>query len=108
MTKPRVETDSFGPIEVPDEHLWGAQTQRSLLYFAIGADHLPYELIMALVRVKRAAALANHELDLLDADIANAIVVAFGHAVSAIGAREERAMCVCYPHDAATARVSGQ
>ena len=51
MTKPRVETDSFGPIEVPDEHLWGAQTQRSLMYFAIGADHLPYELFMALVRV---------------------------------------------------------
>ena len=76
MTKPRVETDSFGPIEVPDEHLWGAQTQRSLLYFAIGADHLPYELIMALVRVKRAAALANRELDLLDADIAKAIVAA--------------------------------
>ena len=76
MPKSRVETDSFGPIEVPDEHLWGAQTQRSLLYFAIGADHLPYELIMALVRVKRAAALANRELDLLDADIANAIVAA--------------------------------
>ena len=63
MPKSRVETDSFGPIEVPDEHLWGAQTQRSLLYFAIGADHLPYELIMALVRLKRAAALANRELD---------------------------------------------
>lgn len=74
MPTPRIESDSFGPIEVPAEHLWGAQTQRSLLYFAIGADHLPYELIMALVRVKRAAALANGDLKLLDNHIAKAIV----------------------------------
>ena len=76
MPTPRIESDSFGAIEVPAEHLWGAQTQRSLLFFAIGADHLPYELIMALVRVKRAAALANGDLKLLDNDIAKAIIAA--------------------------------
>ena len=76
MPTPRTESDTFGPIEVPAEHLWGAQTQRSLRYFAIGADPMPHELILALVRVKRAAALANRECGLLAANLAEAIVAA--------------------------------
>ena len=76
MPTPRIESDTFGPIEVPAEHLWGAQTQRSLRYFAIGADPMPHELILALIRVKRAAALANLDCGLLEADLAEAIVSA--------------------------------
>lgn len=76
MPTPRIESDTFGPIEVPAEHLWGAQTQRSLRYFAIGADPMPHELILALIRVKRAAALANLDCGLLEADLADAIVTA--------------------------------
>ncbi len=76
MPTPRTESDTFGPIEVPSEHLWGAQTQRSLRYFAIGADPMPHELILALVRVKRAAALANVDCGLLNEKFAAAIVAA--------------------------------
>ena len=70
----RVERDTFGPIDVPADRLWGAQTQRSLHFFAISTERMPAELIEALVQVKRAAALANRELGLLDAAKADAIV----------------------------------
>ncbi|HEY0664075.1 MAG TPA: lyase family protein, partial [Thiobacillaceae bacterium] len=70
----RIESDSFGPIEVPADRLWGAQTQRSLQFFAISDEHMPASLIDALVEVKRAAALANRELAGLDARKAQAIV----------------------------------
>ncbi len=76
MSGYRTETDTFGPIDVPDEHLWGAQTQRSLLYFAIGDEPMPRELIHALVLVKRAAALANRHIGELEPRIAEAIVAA--------------------------------
>jgi len=76
MPNPRTESDTFGPIEVPAEHLWGAQTQRSLHFFAIGADPMPHELILALVHVKRAAAQANLECGLLPPNLAHAIVSA--------------------------------
>ena len=56
----RTERDSFGPIEVPAERLWGAQTQRSLQYFHISTERMPPELMLALAAVKRACALANH------------------------------------------------
>ena len=72
----RTERDSFGPIEVPAERLWGAQTQRSLQYFRISTEQMPPELIFALAAVKRACALANHELGLLDEEKATAIVQA--------------------------------
>ncbi|KUM02623.1 class II fumarate hydratase [Chromobacterium subtsugae] len=72
----RVETDSFGPIDVAGQALWGAQTQRSLAHFAISSEKMPPELILALARVKRAAALANLELGLLDGAKAQAIVTA--------------------------------
>jgi fumarate hydratase class II len=72
----RIEKDSFGEIAVPDAQLWGAQTQRSLQYFAIGDETMPMALIEALVCVKRAAALANVELGELDAQTGAAIVAA--------------------------------
>jgi len=70
----RTERDTFGPIEVPAERLWGAQTQRSLQFFAISTERMPGELVAALVEVKRAAALANRDLGLLDDAKAQAIV----------------------------------
>jgi fumarate hydratase class II len=70
----RVETDSFGPIDVPADRLWGAQTERSLRNFRIGSERIPVPLIRALAIVKRAAAEVNHELGSLDARRARAIV----------------------------------
>ncbi|MBX9298041.1 class II fumarate hydratase [Chromobacterium vaccinii] len=75
MTKTvRSETDSFGPIDVPANALWGAQTQRSLAHFHISSEKMPPELIQALARVKRACAEANRELGKLDDAKAAAIV----------------------------------
>ena len=73
MSDTRTETDSFGAIEVPADALWGAQTARSLHFFAIGEQRMPLALIHALAWVKWAAARVNHELHLLDADKARAI-----------------------------------
>ncbi len=72
----RIEHDSLGAIEVPEAHLWGAQTQRSLLNFAISTEKMPTELIAALVQIKRAAARVNHELGLLPGHKAGAIMAA--------------------------------
>ncbi|MCM2257626.1 MAG: class II fumarate hydratase [Vicinamibacteria bacterium] len=72
----RVERDSFGPIEVPAERLWGAQTQRSLQHFRISGERMPAALIVALALCKKASALVNRELDELDAKKADAIVAA--------------------------------
>jgi fumarate hydratase class II len=72
--KPRMETDSFGAIEVPAQALWGAQTQRSLHFFAIGGHRMPMEMVHALAQVKRAAAEVNGSLGLLVAAKAAAIV----------------------------------
>jgi fumarate hydratase, class II len=76
MSATRSERDSFGPIEVPAERLWGAQTQRSLQFFAVSTEKMPVELVHALVRIKRAAAQVNGELGLLDAAKAQAIATA--------------------------------
>jgi fumarate hydratase class II len=73
---PRKERDSFGTIEVPADRLWGAQTQRSLEHFHISSERMPEEIIMALAKVKRACALVNRELGLLNNDKAKAIVQA--------------------------------
>ncbi|HSO43987.1 MAG TPA: class II fumarate hydratase, partial [Rhodoferax sp.] len=73
MSRTRLETDSFGPIEVPVEALWGAQTARSLHFFAIGEQRMPLPLVHALAWVKWAAAIVNGELNLLDAGKAQAI-----------------------------------
>ncbi|WP_164002196.1 class II fumarate hydratase [Pyxidicoccus caerfyrddinensis] len=72
----RIEKDTFGPIEVPAEHLWGAQTQRSLQNFAISTERMPPALIRALVLVKKAAALVNMENGSLPRDKGEAIVKA--------------------------------
>ena len=76
MTSRRTEMDSFGPIEVPGDALWGAQTQRSLRHFAIGQQRMPIEVVHALAHVKRAAAEVNRDLGLLDAARAGAIAAA--------------------------------
>ena len=76
MARTRVETDSFGPIEVPNDCYWGAQTQRSLENFRIGTERIPIALIHALGIVKWAAAEVNHKLGLLDARRMRAIVKA--------------------------------
>ena len=61
MTATRVEQDSLGPVNVPADKLWGAQTQRSLEHFSIGDDLIPREMIPAYAIVKKAAALVNHK-----------------------------------------------
>lgn len=72
----RIEKDTFGPIEVPANKLWGAQTQRSIQNFAISDEKQPQEIITALAQVKLAAAAVNHTLGLLDAKKAQAIIAA--------------------------------
>ncbi|MFP2905413.1 class II fumarate hydratase [Pyxidicoccus sp. 3LFB2] len=72
----RIEKDTFGPIEVPADRLWGAQTQRSLQNFAISTERMPPALIRALVLVKKAAALVNMENGSLPREKGDAIVKA--------------------------------
>ena len=72
-TPTRTETDSFGPIEVPADALWAAQTERSRRFFAIGGQRMPLAIIHALAGIKRAAAQVNRDLGLLDAEKATAI-----------------------------------
>jgi fumarate hydratase class II len=76
MTSTRIEKDTFGPIAVPEDRLWGAQTQRSLQNFKISTEKMPAELVRALVLVKKAAALVNMDLGALDATKGQAIVQA--------------------------------
>ncbi|WP_460135071.1 class II fumarate hydratase [Pseudomonas sp. S1_E04] len=61
MTDTRIEHDSLGPVSVPSDKLWGAQTQRSLEHFSIGSDLMPREMITAYATLKKAAALANRD-----------------------------------------------
>lgn len=70
----REERDTMGVVEVSEEALWGAQTQRSLQNFRISSERMPLALIRALARVKRAAATVNHDLGLLDAAKTAAII----------------------------------
>ncbi|MCC8949752.1 class II fumarate hydratase [Bradyrhizobium sp. Arg62] len=74
MAKTRSETDSFGPIDVPADRYWGAQTERSRQNFKIGHDRMPIAIIHALGIVKLAAAETNRELGQLDARRAGAII----------------------------------
>ena len=73
MAGTRLERDSFGPIEVPAERLWGAQTERSRRYFRISGERMPVAVIHALALAKRSAARVNRALGLLDAKTADAI-----------------------------------
>src|SRR5688572_14380754 len=78
-THTRTETDSVGPIEVPGDSYWGAQTERSIGNFPFGArEQMPIEIVRALGYVKQAAARVNARAGLLDADVAEAIQQAAG------------------------------
>ncbi|RYD32632.1 MAG: class II fumarate hydratase [Verrucomicrobiaceae bacterium] len=68
MSTTRTESDTMGPIEVANDAYWGAQTQRSLKYFAIGRDVMPRPLVRALGILKKACALVNTDLGKLPAD----------------------------------------
>jgi fumarate hydratase, class II len=76
MPRTRTETDSFGPIEVPADRYWGAQTQRSLQNFRIGGERMPMALIHALGTVKKAATLANMAQGTLDPELGRPIAAA--------------------------------
>jgi fumarate hydratase, class II len=76
MSATRTETDSFGPIEVPADRYWGAQTQRSLVNFKIGWEKQPVAIVRALGVIKRASAEVNMRMGLLDARLGQAIVAA--------------------------------
>jgi fumarate hydratase class II len=73
MTKTRTESDTFGPIEVPADRLWGAQTERARRNFRIGEERMPKPIIRALGLIKHAAAEVNHRLGSLDKKRAQAI-----------------------------------
>jgi fumarate hydratase class II len=69
----RTETDSLGPVEVPEHAYWGAQTQRSLINFAIGEERMPLAVLHALALIKKAAARVNNRIGDLPQDIARLI-----------------------------------
>lgn len=71
----RIETDSFGDIQVPTTSYWGAQTQRSIQNFKIGKEKMPASLIQALAIVKKAAAITNMKLGILEQNIGEHIVI---------------------------------
>ncbi len=75
-TETRVETDSMGPIEVPADRYWGAQTERSLLHFPIGDDRMPVSLIRAIGVLKEASAQVNADLGKLSAEKSALIIAA--------------------------------
>jgi len=76
MSGTRTEKDSFGPIEVPADRLWGAQTERSRRFFRISSERMPLPVVHALARVKKAAAFVNANLGLLDRKKSGAIQAA--------------------------------
>ncbi|NUB43556.1 class II fumarate hydratase [Fertoebacter nigrum] len=76
MTSTRTETDSFGPLEVPADKYWGAQTQRSILNFPIGWEKQPVAIIRALGVIKKACAEANMDQGDIPVELGNAIAVA--------------------------------
>ncbi|MCV3271989.1 class II fumarate hydratase [Roseobacter sinensis] len=82
MAETRTETDSFGPLEVPSDKYWGAQTQRSILNFPIGWEKQPVAVVRALGVIKQACAQANLELGKLDAERGNAIMQAASEVVA--------------------------
>ncbi|SLN62496.1 Fumarate hydratase class II [Roseovarius litorisediminis] len=81
MTATRTETDSFGPLEVPADKYWGAQTQRSIMNFPIGWEKQPIAIVRALGVIKKACAQANKASGALDAKLADAIIQAAGEVI---------------------------
>ena len=84
----RTERDTFGPIEVPADRLWGAQTQRSLQNFDISGERQSREMIKALAQVKRAAAVVNHALGLQPTAVTDAITAAADEVIAGQHAEE--------------------
>lgn len=82
MTKTRSETDSFGPLDVPSDKYWGAQTQRSLKNFPIGWEKQPVAVVRALGVIKQAAAVVNVAQGKLDARLGDAIIAAASEVVA--------------------------
>jgi len=82
MTATRTETDSFGPLEVPADKYWGAQTQRSVMNFPIGWEKQPVAVVRALGVIKQASAEANMDLGNLDPELGRAIVEAAAEVVA--------------------------
>ena len=82
MTETRTETDSFGPLQVPNSKYWGAQTQRSILNFPIGWEKQPAAIIRALGVIKKACALANVEAGKLNKPHGMAIVEAASEVIA--------------------------
>ncbi len=81
MAQTRTESDSFGPLEVPSEKYWGAQTQRSIMNFPIGWEKQPIAIVRALGVIKKACAQANKASGDLDARLADAIIQAAGEVI---------------------------
>ncbi|MCB1346741.1 MAG: class II fumarate hydratase, partial [Rhodobacteraceae bacterium] len=76
MTATRTETDSFGPLDVPADKYWGAQTQRSVINFPIGWERQPVPIIRALGVIKKACALVNKAQGDMAPELADAIAAA--------------------------------
>ena len=81
MSNTRTETDSFGPLEVPSDKYWGAQTQRSIMNFPIGWEKQPVAIVRALGVIKQACAMANKASGKLDAKIGDAVIQAAGEVI---------------------------
>ena len=81
MSDTRTETDSFGPLEVPADKYWGAQTQRSIINFPIGWEKQPIAIVRALGVIKKACAQANIKLGKLDSERGEAIIQAAGEVI---------------------------
>ena len=83
MSETRTETDSFGPLEVPADKYWGAQTQRSIMNFPIGWEKQPVAIVRALGVIKQACAMVNKESGKMEAKIADAVIQAAGEVFEA-------------------------
>lgn len=81
MSQTRTETDSFGPLEVPSDKYWGAQTQRSIMNFPIGWERQPVAIVRALGVIKKACAMQNKATGKLDVALADAIIQAAGEVI---------------------------
>ena len=82
MADTRTESDSFGPLEVPADKYWGAQTQRSIMNFPIGWEKQPVAVVRALGVIKKACAMQNKAQGTLDARLADAIIEAAGEVIA--------------------------
>ena len=81
MSTTRTETDSFGPLDVPSDKYWGAQTQRSIMNFPIGWERQPVAIVRALGVIKQACAMENKTTGKLEARLADAIIAAAGEVI---------------------------